>query len=198
MFSINLGVLPPSTCWVYRLCFCYLTSFGLPSLPANQGLHQQRKAAKTAGEVFSQNIHRSSPPSLLLSSALACVCVCVCGSCPPHFIRRCRCHTARYTGSLFARTPPPCLKYGNNSSINSSSWTDFGCPCQDIHVRQLAWNSGTAIPRRSHHIPPLYEVERRRARLVPRWGTTWEALVLFLSGLKDLHVVNLATTFYLS
>ena len=27
---------------------------------------------------------------------------------------------------------------------------------------------------------PLCEVKRRRARLVLRWGTTWEALVLFL------------------
>ena len=30
---------------------------------------------------------------------------------------------------------------------------------------------------------PLCEVKRRRARLVLRWGTTWEALVLFLFAL---------------
>ncbi|CAN0450621.1 unnamed protein product, partial [Scytosiphon promiscuus] len=32
---------------------------------------------------------------------------------------------------------------------------------------------------------PLCEVKRRRARLVLRWGTTWEALVLFLFCLSQ-------------
>ena len=34
---------------------------------------------------------------------------------------------------------------------------------------------------------PLCEVKRRRARLVLRWGTTWEALVLFLFFLSNDH-----------
>ena len=38
---------------------------------------------------------------------------------------------------------------------------------------------------------PLCEVKRRRARLVLRWGTTWEALVLFLFCLKDLILPTL-------
>ncbi|CAN0502228.1 unnamed protein product, partial [Laminaria digitata] len=41
------------------------------------------------------------------------------------------------------------------------------------------------LQERPYHVDrttsrPLCEVKRRRARLVLRWGTTWEALVLFL------------------
>ena len=36
---------------------------------------------------------------------------------------------------------------------------------------------------------PLCEVKRRRARLVLRWGTTWEALVLFLFTYTILYTI---------
>ncbi len=44
---------------------------------------------------------------------------------------------------------------------------------------------------------PLCEVKRRRARLVLRWGTTWEALVLFLFTFAHLRPTDLRI-FYIS
>ncbi|CAN0388414.1 unnamed protein product, partial [Scytosiphon promiscuus] len=37
---------------------------------------------------------------------------------------------------------------------------------------------------------PLCEVKRRRARLVLRWGTTWEALVLFLFSWRQESITS--------
>ena len=57
------------------------------------------------------------------------------------------------------------------------------------------------IQERPYHVDcttsrPLCEVKRRRARLVLRWGTTWEALVLFLFTFAHLRPTDLCI-FYL-
>ena len=46
--------------------------------------------------------------------------------------------------------------------------------CQSVQNQERPYHVDRTTSR------PLCEVKRRRARLVLRWGTTWEALVLFL------------------
>ena len=63
--------------------------------------------------------------------------------------------------------------------------------CQSVQNQERPYHVDRTTSR------PLCEVKRRRARLVLRWGTTWEALVLFFCLLAPTIMDTHTLHFYL-